>query len=709
MGKKKQQTLLDEFSVPSYDEWLALVEKQLKGAPFDKRLITKTSEGISIQPIYMKNKGFDKGNSIPGSFPFTRHVDAIGKLKDGWEVSQEFVYPETDMFNQSVLYDLNRGLTSVSFSLDYPSGLGQDPDKDSNGDTGQGGLSLASRADLVTAFKKIDFSSISLQANPRQAYLAFYCLLIDFLDSRKISRDTLKGNMIADPFAQLAENGGLTCPLDKAIDEVAACVAWSSENTPSFKSLGIDLSVYERAGASAIQELAVALGAGVEYMRLLQDRGIDLETTAGNMVFHFAMGSDFFLNIAKVRAARRLWSTVIKTCGCSEQVQRMRIHARTSSYNKTLFDPHVNLLRATTEAYSAVLSGCDSICVAPFDSISGLPDEMSRRISRNIQIILKEECHGHRIIDPGGGAWFLEDLTNNLAESAWSEFQEMEKQGGLSQILLQGNLQQQVAEVAASKKAEVGKRKQVIVGTNMYSIQGEIPHAGLKFDYRAFQEKRNTEMFQYKSSRNIAADGPVPNLSDEFTPTQMMETVLNLAKQEATIGQLSEALGHSTESCFTTRSLDKNRLASDYEELRQNADIFKAKTGDWPQVFLVNMGPLKQHKARADFSTGFVEPGGFQVIGNEGFESVQSAVDATIAAKAKIAVICSTDDTYPTLVPEIAKKVKASRPDMTLVLAGYPKDHVESFKAAGIDEFIHLKASNLDLLRLFHQKAGVQP
>ncbi len=709
MVKKKQQTLLDEFSVPSYEEWLSLVEKQLKGAPFDKKLVTKTAEGIPIQPIYRKKEGTGKINSIPGSFPFTRHANATGNLESGWEVSQEFVYPEPDMFNQAVVHDLNRGLTSVSFSLDHVGGLGHDPDMDREGHTGKGGLSLATRADLTAAFKNIHFADVSLQVNPRQSYLAFFCLLIDYLDSQKISKDSLKGNMISDPFAQLAVNGGLNCSLDKAVDEVAACVAWSTENTPNFRSLGIDLTVYESAGASAVQELSVAIAAGVEYMRLLQDRGVELETTANNIVFHFAMGSDFFLNIAKIRAARKLWATVIKTCGCSEPVQRMRIHAGTSSYNKTLFDPHVNLLRATTEAYSAVLSGCDSVCVAPFDSISGMPEELSRRISRNIQIILKEECHGHRIIDPGGGAWFLEELTNRLAEFSWSGFQEIEKQGGLSQILLEGKLQQQVAEVAESKKADVGSRKQVIVGTNMYSVQGETPQSGSEFDYRAFRDKRHSELNQYKSSRSFSTKSTVFDISEEFSPARMMETVLNLARQEATIGQLNEVLGHGTESCFTTKSLDKNRLATDYEKLRQNADAFKKETGDWPQVFLVNMGPLKQHKARADFSSGFVEPGGFQVIANQGFDSVQSAVDATIATKAKIAVICSTDETYPDLVPEIAKKVKTARPDMTLVLAGFPKDHAEAFKAAGIDEFIHLKANNLDLLRLFHQKAGVQP
>ena len=697
-----QQKLLAEFSFPDYEQWRRLVEQQLKGVPFEKKLLTHTAEGLTIHPLYTLDMQQADDAPLPGSFPFKRSVKATGCLNQGWQIAHHYTCPQLTEFNQAVRTDLDGGLTTVSFSLDKSCGRGKDPDMDADQQVGIGGLSIMTKEELNKAFEEIDLSSIHLQVNPRLSFLPFFSILFAALDDMGVEKDQLKGNMISDPLAELAISGSLPGSLDDYLDAMANCIKWAAATRTPFTVLGVDLRPYSDSGAGAVLELGAALATGVEYLRELHSRNIEVEGSARQMAFYFGIDADFFVNIAKFRAARKLWARVVSLSGGSEDAGKMTIFASTSAFNKTLYDPHVNLLRTTTEAYSAVLAGCDSVAVMPYDQVFGMPDDFSRRIARNIQMVLKEECHGHRVIDPGGGARYLESLTEQLCEKAWAEFQDIEKRGGMSASLQEGIIQQKVEAVVTKKKREVGQRKRVIVGTSMYANQEEELTHPDPFDDEAFRRSRTDAVKSYKASLDIdLPDDKNPGLND-----QLMDTLLAFANKGATIGQLSQIL------CFKSTPvsavhLPASRLASEYEALRQKSDAYKAAHGVRPQIFLINMGPLKQHKARADFSIGFLQPAGFEVISPDGFQTIDSAVGAALSANTKIAVICSTDETYPDLVPAIAVPLKEAKPDLILVLAGYPKDHIDVYKKSGIDAFIHLKADNLETLKEFQQKAGV--
>ncbi len=701
--KTKDLRLLEEFSVPSYEEWRDLVEKQLKGAPFDKKLVKKTIEGVTIQPIYQKPNQTES-SPLPGQFPFIRGTKASGQLKDSWQISQSYNFPTPDQFNQAVTYDLERGLSSVSVKLDYAAINGLDPDNATAEAVGNSGVSVFSLKDLESAFNNVDLSKTHLVVNSGVSFLPLYCYLVSVCKNQSINPADLSGLIISDPTSLLAQQGTLGAAIGSIHDALAALVRYSSTTTPELRTLGIDITPYSESGASATQELSIAIALGLNSLREMESRGIEISTAALNTGFHLTANSDFFMNIAKLRALRQLWAQVVSSCGGNELAQKTKLHISTGKYNKTKYDPHVNLLRATTEAYSSVLGGSDSLAIEPFDSIFGLPDEFSRRVSRNIQVILRDECHGDKVIDPAGGSWYVEELTEHLAEVAWKEFQAIEEKGGIEKCLRDGSLQEKIQQSAEQSAKDIASRKKVIVGTNMYSNLEETLPEARQPNFREIYEDRKAEAASCKSNspfkeaiatiRKAGIDGS-------------LDQILELAAQGATLEELNSLAFELKSNTETCNALELGRIAESYETLRTKAYAFKEKHGELPKIFLATMGPLRQHKARADFSAGFLQPGGFATEYGDSYETVDDAVKATLNSKAKIVVICSTDDTYPELVPGFTEQLKSKSPDMTVVVAGYPKDYVEQFKSAGVDEFIHLKAENLSLLQLFQQKAGV--
>ena len=385
--------------------------------------------------------------------------------------------------------------------------------------------------------------------------------------------------------------------------------------------VSVDANRIHEQGGSAVQEVAHAWAEGLRVLRDAVAKGGTIDEAARKIRFTFAAGGEFFVILAKLRAARYGWAQIVTSCGGSETAARMFIHARTSRWQQSSLDPHTNMLRSTASAYAAVLGGCDSLFVSPFDEVLREPDDFSRRIALNTQRILREECHAEAVSDPAGGSWFVENLTKEIADAAWAEFQKSE--------------QRQTADAAgASAKSQRGalsKRRRVMVGVNQYANPTEKPLA-------------------------------------------------------------------------STKSTSDERLAGGFEQLRANAWAYAAKHGCAPKIFLLTMGSLKQHKARADFVRGFLEPGGFDVVYPSGFQSASDAAEAARASGALATVLCSTDDTYPELVPAVLEAMKGALP---VILAGYPPDHIEAFKSAGIADFIHVKADCGVFLADWQKKLGV--
>lgn len=702
-----KELTLDEFEPSSYEAWRKEAEASLKGAPFEKKLISKTYEGIDLQPIYNKEDLADATfvNTLPGFFPFLRGDEALGYQTEPWDICQKLNYATPKDFNSAARHDLQRGLTALNMWLDKASRDGNDPEQAKVGEVGYGGLSISCLQDLKKALDGIDLNQVPLFVRSGASALPFAALLFALARKKTAGMEGGTKGMLGcvemDPIGVISHEGTLPQSLDNAYREMLIFTKWAKENAPKLQTICVHTRSYHESGANAVQELAIAMATGVEYLREMIKRGMAVDEVAPRIRFAFTVSSNFFMEIAKLRAARVLWARIVKAFGGSEESQRMTLHVRTALINKTVFDPYVNMLRTTMEAFSSVLGGCDSLHVGPFDDVIRPPDDFSRRIARNTQIILQQEAQLARVVDPAGGSYYIEWLTEQLALKSWAKFQEIEKAGGIFAALSAGTIQDEIAKVAESRMKNVATRRDVIVGTNMYPNPTEKLLDPRPADLKAVYEKRSKEIAEYRTS---AANDTETSVLDKLSAIlaanddKVLEACITAVLDGATLGEITRTLRSGDSPRPTVKPLKAFRLADRFETLRRKADAYLAKKGARPRVFLANMGPLRQHKARADFAASFVQVAGFEVIYPAGFNTIEQAAAAAVSSDAKIVVICSTDETYPEIVPGLTQAIKAGKPDAVVVLAGYPTEQIEAFKQAGVDDFIHLRANCHDLL-----------
>lgn len=681
------QSLSNEFPIPTKKEWRVAVDKLLKGAPYEKIMLTKTYEGIQLEPMYLREdvENLPIINSLPGFPPYVRSSHLLGYKKKAWDIAQEIPLPTADEFNQAILSDLKRGQTAINLILDTATRDGLDPDQSISGRVGENGTSIASLSDLKKALNGVYLGAVDVNIEAYSSGYFFGGLLVALYKKQGIDFSQLKGNLGIDPIGELAEKGSLSISLDVAYDEVSKLIKWTSSNAQQLKAFTIHGYPYNNSGASAVEELGYMIATATEYINQMLERGIEIDTIATNIKFSFSLGSNFFMEVAKLRAARLLWANIISNYGGNEESQKMIIHVRTSSFNKTIYDPYVNMLRTTTEALSGVIGGCDSMHVSPFDESVSLPNEFSRRISRNTQLILKDECNLDAVIDPAGGSFYIESLTNSLADEAWKIFQKIEESGSILKALKDGIIQDSIAETVKLRKKNRNIRKDIFLGTNMYANLSEEPLEVRKPDFEKIYDTRSKEFASIKK-----------DTFDFDSFDGMVDAFIN----GMTIGQANKYQRSEAVHCGipVIKPLTAFRITEDFEEMRQKVENFAIKKGSAPKVFLANMGPIPQHKPRADFSTGFFQVAGFDVLSNNGFSTVEEAAEATVKSNAPIVVICSTDKTYPVIVPKFCKLIKDKNPETIIVLAGNPKAQIEEHKKSGVDYFIYLRANIYEIL-----------
>jgi len=612
--------LLDSFPPPSYEEWLEAVKESLKGADFDKVMKTKTYEGITLQPIYRKEdiQGLPFTNCLPGSAPFLRGTDPRRFLEKGWLIAQSHDEPDPAKLNSEILQELMLGLTAVNIELKHVDS--------------KRGVSVKTLDDLRKVLCGIDLNAAPLfmQMDAQEAYLL--PMLGQYAEEMGWDLAKLEMGVGCDPTSEFARIGSVKEPLDEFWQNLLENIKWSSENLPQNRVLSLDGTVYEAAGASAVQELAFVLSTAIGLIQGFQYSGFTLEQLAPLFQVKLSLGSNFFMEIAKLRAFRLLWAEMIKAFGGDENLQKVRIHGKTASFNKSLLDKYVNVLRTTTEGFAGVIGGVDSLEIEPFDALTTIPDEASRRIARNQQVILNEEAHFGKVIDPAGGCYYIEALTNELATKAWELMQDLESAGGMVSCLRSGKVHDLIEKVAISRIEAVNKRKDVFVGVNMFA-----------------------------------------NPQDQITlPAWKPETDYQVAVE------------------LERGALPRRRAMADLESLR----AFVQASSMNKKIFLLNIGSVAEYKARADFATGFFQVGGFEVISDAGHATLVEAVKAAQDAGAGAFCLCSTDDNYQHLVPELGQLLK----DELLILAGYPAELVETYKQHGIKLFIHIRADIHDTL-----------
>jgi methylmalonyl-CoA mutase len=547
--------------------------------------------------------------------------------------------------------------------------------------------------DLDSALAGVHLHMIGVTLEAGAAFLPAAAVLAALWRRRGVGPEQARGAFNADPLAVLVRDGHLPVPPEEALRQMADLANWTAQNYPHVTAVRVGTAPYHHAGATAAQDLGFGMATAVEYLRALTAAGMDLDSAARQILFSISLGTHHFLAIAKLRAARRLWSRVVEACGSSPAAGAMRIHSRVSKRVLTHHDPYVNLLRNTAACFAAGLGGAEAITSVPFDAAIGLPDSFSRRIARNTALILQEEAHLHRVIDPAGGSWYLDWLTDQVANRAWAIFQEIERGGGMLRQIQQGWVAEQIDWAFAPRAKNLARRKEGITGVSEFPDVRETPLTRPAPDRAALLRDKVTRWQGDKVTK------------DTLPVTLSPSHLATLSSEGWSIGQLARALGFHTEPT-TIPPLAPHPFAAPFEELRDASDSWQATHGKRPRVFLASMGSPAHHTARATYAKNFFEAGGFEVIGNNGFKEANAAALAFAESGATIAVICSSDKLYPDVVPQVAPRLKAAGA-RSIVLAGNPSANEAAWRAAGVNRFIFIKCDVLGTLRDMLREEGV--
>jgi methylmalonyl-CoA mutase len=667
------------FPPPTYEAWKQEVEKSLKGKPIEK-LYSNTYENLRIKPIYTREdiESLKHIEQYPGFPGYVRGIEVNGYIHEPWTVSQELSANSPKEWNEIVKHDLERGQTEIHLVLDKL------------------GFSVTSLEEMEEMFSGISLQDYSLRVDASESSLAFLALFAAYLQKQQIPLERVRGTIGMDPLASLVKKGQLSASLTTLYDVMADITAWVKENMPNVKTIIVHSEPYHNGGANAVQELAFAFATAVEYLNECLNRGLTIDEAAQRIGFSFAIGANFFMEIAKLRAARLVWTNIVQAFGGNEESQKISIHARTSHFTKTVYDPYVNMLRATTEAFAATVGGANSLHVSPFDEAIQLADEFSRRIARNTQLILLEESHLGKVIDPAGGSYYVESLTAQLAEEAWKLFQQIEAKGGIVKALEEGFVQAEVEKVAELRKKNVKTRKEKIVGTNLYANLAEPP-----------VQRTEANKHASTSSESPLNEENVEQLKAGFSEKTFVQTAVSMVSRRATAQEMEKALAEDSSS-IQIQPIHQWRLAEPFEQLRKASEAHLEKHGSRPKVVLMNLGAIPNHKARADFITSFFEAGGFEVVKNNGYMSAEEAVQGALSSEGTHYIICGSDESYVETVPAIATELKKVNSRLRLYVAGkQAPEHEETFIQAGIDGFIHIGSNCYETLAEFMKDMGV--
>ena len=687
-----------DFPPVDYAQWRQQVTSDLAGVPFEKKLVSRLYEEIDLQPIYSPESWSAErdANGMPGSAPFVRGTET---LRQGWEIRAAYSHPDPPVTNKQIQQDLLRGVMGVQLILDRAGRAGRNADADQG--VGEAGLMVSSMADLGQALAGVLPEAAPVSLDGGANFVISSALLAALWRSRGQAA-TARGSLGADPLGSLAREGKVAGSVDTALEKLGELAVWTDRNLPHMTTATVSTAAYHGAGASAVQDLALAMATGVAYLRAMTAAGLGIDAACRQITFDFSLGTHFFKEIARLRAARRLWARVCGACGASGEAGAMRFgasNASTAQRALTQRDPWVNILRATVGCFAAAVGGAESICVAPFDSRLGLPGEQGRRIARNTQVILQEESHLGRVIDPAGGCWFIEKLTDELAEAAWKLFQEIERQGGVAQALTQGWVAAQLDAVWSKRLKNLGRRKDAVTGVSEFpNIREQLP------------ENPQPDLSALRERAVAGLEGKKTQGAGEFKlaglrGADQIEALVASAEAGTTLGVLSAALAAPIVSVMAP--LPFRPLAGVFEALRDAADDLLLRNDKRPQVFLANLGPVAHHTARASWSQNFFEAGGFETLSNTGFPDAAAAAEAWKGSGSAIAVICSSDKFYATQAAETASALKAAGA-RTVVLAGNPGENREAWSAAGVDHYIHIGCDVEGTLRMLLIQEGAQ-
>lgn len=623
---EKYNKLFEEFPPVSSEDWKAKIVTDLKGADFDRKLVWRTNEGFSVQPYYRLEDltNLDYLDTLPGEFPFVRG----NKTNDNeWYVRQNIIVKDFEEANKAALDVLMKGVTSLGFVFNNCTEVTQD--------------------DMAVLLKDICLESIEVNfvakcytAKIAEAFAAY--VLAGKWDPKNVV-----ASVACDPFGNYLMYGRMKNGFEGSVEQVKSLVEGTAA-LPKYRVIAVNAKNFGAAGASAVQELGFALAQGAEYLSALTETGMKVNAASKKLKFNFSVSANYFMEIAKFRAGRMLWAQIVKAYGAEcDGCCKMNVYAETGTWNKTFYDPYVNMLRTQTEAMSAALGGVDSIAVLPFNAIFEEPTKFSDRIARNQQLLLKEESHFDKIVDPGAGSYYIEELTASIAEEAWKLFLTVQDKGGFLAAAKEGFIQAEIKEMAQKRDMKVATRRENILGTNQF-----------------------------------------PNFTEKIEKEDV----------DASVFEATDLTAEDAE----IETLKPYRGAMAFEKLRIATDKY-AKANKRPLAFMLTIGNLNFRKARAQFACNFFAVAGYDVKDNNGFATIEEGLAAAKEAGAAIVVICSSDDEYAELAPAA---FEAMNGEGIFVVAGSPAC-MDDLKAKGIENFIHVKSNVLEELKAYNAKLGI--
>jgi methylmalonyl-CoA mutase len=620
--------LAADFETPGREQWLDLVEKAINGASFEKKLVSRTADGLRLEPIYTRFDSPAAARTLPpGTAPFTRGVETAVKGL-GWEIHQLVAAGDPAEANATVLAELEGGANGIVLQLEAP---------------GQFGVRVKSVADMAEALAgmRVDLAPVSLKAGLEWATGAHYLLAA----LREIGKTgTAHAFLNIDPIGALARWGTLTDPLDEALAGAMALAKEARGKGPGIRSVCVDATIYHEAGASEAQELAALAATFVAYLRTFEAAGVTPADAMSHLSFALAADADQFMTVAKLRAARRLVWRIAEASGAGTRAPQMHIAAGTSERMMAKRDPWTNMLRTTLACAGAALGGAQAITVLPFTWAIGAPDAFARRIARNIQIVLQEESALGRVLDPMGGSWYIEELTDKLADKAWSLFQAIEAKGGIVDALGSGFVQSEIAATAAARAEAVATGRAELTGVSAFPL--------------------------------LADDG----VTAEPHPAAPIIKARHLVPP-----------------------LTPCRSAEPFEALRDAAEAHAARAERPLEVFLASLGAVIDHTARSTWIKNYLAAGGIQSLMSDGYKNATEAAAAFSASGAKAACICSTDANYVVHGEETASALKLAGARLVL-MAGRPGEREAALRSAGVDQFLFAGQDAVEVLAGLQEK-----
>jgi methylmalonyl-CoA mutase len=675
-------------------DWEALAQKELGDQPLSS-LTWNTPEGIPVKPLYTSADITGIEETLPGFFPFTRGVRATMYANRPWTVRQYAGFSTAEESNAFYRRNLAAGQMGLSVAFDLATHRGYDSDHPRVvGDVGKAGVAIDTIEDMKILFDGIPLDKMSVSMTMNGAVIPTLAFYIVAAEEQGVKPEQLAGTIQNDILKEFMVRNTYIYPPEPSMRIVADIIGFTSQYMPKFNSISISGYHMQEAGATQVQELAYTLADGMEYVRAALKRGLDVDQFAGRLSFFFALGMNFFMEVAKLRAARLLWARIMKDFGAKKPSSMMlRTHCQTSGVSLTEKDPYNNVIRTTVEALAAGLGGTQSLHTNALDEAIALPTDFSARIARNTQLILQEETGITKVVDPLGGSYYVEALTKALADEAWKLIEEVEAMGGMTKAVEAGLPKLKIEEAAALKQARIDRGEEVVVGVNKYKPPKEDPIEILDVDNAKVREAQIARINKVKASRDNAKTQAALNALTEGAKgnANLLALAIEAARQRATLGEISDAM----EKVFGRHKAEIKSVSgvygSAYEgdaafaKLRADIDAFAKAEGRRPRILIVKMGQDGHDRGAKVVATAYADIG-FDVDVGPLFQTPEEAARQAVENDVHIVGVSSLAAGHKTLVPELIKALKAEGADDILVICGgvIPAQDYDFLRQAGV-------------------------